>query len=534
MKKLSEISCDDRKFLDIVERGTIKRNGCYVVPLPLRDQELVMPNNKQQAVKRLMGLKRRFIRNDKFFLDYKKHINDLLEKGYARRCNETPIGKTSYIPHHAVYHPRKPGKIRVVFDCSAEFEGKSINKELLPGPDLTNQIVSILIRFHEEKAAVMADVESMYYQVQVPENQQTYLKFLWWENSDIECHPQEFVMCAHVLGGASSGGCSNYTLRRTAVDNEAEFGKAAATTLLNNFYVDDLLKSVGNINIAKQLVKDVISMCGSGGFNLTKFVSNSKELLQSIPEQQRRQGTKDKDLSGDLPTDKALGICWNVADDTFSFKIRLDRTSLTKRTMLSMISSIYDPLGFAAPFVLEGRRILQGLCNQNLPWDMEVNDGVKKEWNKFITRLKHVDELYVRRCIRPDNFWKISKVSIHHFSDASEQGYGQCSYIRMVDEKGRIHCTLLLGKSRVVPKRFVSIPRLELTAAVLLTKMACLLKKVFSLGEVNHQFWTDNKVVLGYIKNDTRRFKTFVANRIYQIKENTNDASRGLSAEWES
>ena len=166
-------------------------------------------------------------------------------------------------------------------------------------------------------------------------------------------------MCAHVFGGASSGGCSNYALRRTTVDNEAEFGRAAASTLFNNFYVDDLLKSVGNINIAKQLVKDVISTCRSGGFNLTKFVSNSKELLQSIPEQKRRQETKDKDLSGDFPTDKALGICENVADDTFSFKIKLDRMSLTKMTMLSMISSIYNPLGFAAPFVLEGRRILQ-------------------------------------------------------------------------------------------------------------------------------------------------------------------------------
>ena len=178
LKNDSEISCDDRKFLDIVERGTLKKNGHYIVPLPFHDQELVKPNNKQQAVKRLMGLKRRFIRDNKFFLDYKKYMNDLLEKEYIRRCNETPTGKTWYIPHHALYHPSKPGKIRVVFDCSAEFEGKSINKELLPGPDLTNQIVSILIRFCEEKVAVMADVESIYYQVQVPENQQTYLNFL--------------------------------------------------------------------------------------------------------------------------------------------------------------------------------------------------------------------------------------------------------------------------------------------------------------------------------------------------------------------
>ena len=126
-----------------------------------------------------MGLKRRFIVDNMFFLDYKKYLNDLLEKDYPGRCNETPAQKTLYIPHHAVYHLSKPGKIRVAFDCSAEFEGKSINKELLPGPDLANQIASILIRFCEEKLAVMADVELMYYQVQVPENQQTYLKFLW-------------------------------------------------------------------------------------------------------------------------------------------------------------------------------------------------------------------------------------------------------------------------------------------------------------------------------------------------------------------
>ena len=129
LQNVSKISCYDRKFLDIVERRTVKENGHYVVPLPFHDQELVMPSNKQQAVKRLMGLKRRFIRGDKFFLDYKKYMNDLLEKGYARRCNETPTGKTWY-PHNAVYHPSKPGKIHVIFDCSADFEGKSINKRV--------------------------------------------------------------------------------------------------------------------------------------------------------------------------------------------------------------------------------------------------------------------------------------------------------------------------------------------------------------------------------------------------------------------
>ena len=116
----------------------------------------------------------------------------------------------------------------------------------------------------------------------------------------------------------------------------------------------------------------------------------------------------------------------------------------------------------------------------------------------------------------------------------------------MVDEKDRVHSSLLLGKSRVAPKKFISVPRLELNAAVLSVKIACLLKKELNLGEVEEWFWTDSKVVLGYIKNDVRRFKTFVANRIQQIRENTevrqwqyvptrenpaDDAFRGLNAE---
>ena len=165
--------------------------------------------------------------------------------------------------------PSKRGKIRVVFDCSAEFQGRSINKELLVhGSDLTNQIIGVLRRFREEKIAFMADVEAMYHQVQVPEDQQLLLKFLWWENHDIDTEPHDYVMCAHVFDATSSARCSNYALRRTVVENEAVFGQAAANALHYNFYVDDLLKSIKDLDSSKQLVRDAINMCKSGSFHL--------------------------------------------------------------------------------------------------------------------------------------------------------------------------------------------------------------------------------------------------------------------------
>ena len=112
----------------------------------------------------------------------------------------------------------------------------------------------------------MVDVESMYYQVKVPDNQQAFLKFLWSNNGNLLEEPWDFVMCAHVFGGISSVSCSNYALRRSAVNNESIFGKAASEALQKNFYVDDLLKFSKDMKSAKELVKDVMNVCKAGGF----------------------------------------------------------------------------------------------------------------------------------------------------------------------------------------------------------------------------------------------------------------------------
>ena len=238
----------------------------------------------------------------------------MLVKGYARRLDDSPVGRTWYISHHGEYHPRKPTKIRVVFDCSAHFAGDSLNQELSTGPDLTNPIVGVLTKFRQGEVAFMADTESMYDQVRVPEYQQTFIKFFWWESRNIEEGPSDFAICAHVFGGVSSASCSNYALKITAKDNTDRYGQEVAEVVKSNFYVDDLLKSVDDPKTAMILVNNVVDMCKSGGFHLTKFISNNRELLMSIPEDRRRNGVKNADLIDDLPTEKVLGIQWNIPE----------------------------------------------------------------------------------------------------------------------------------------------------------------------------------------------------------------------------
>ena len=141
----------------------------------------------------------------------------------------------------------------------------------------------------------------MYFQILVADEHRSLLWFLWWKDGDMSKEIIGHEMCVHVFGGVSSGACSNYALRRTAIENENKYGKDTAETLKSNFYVDDMLKSEENEDKAIRLMKDVKSMCQEGGFNLTKFACNSKRILRSIPEKNRKIDVKNIDLLESLP-----------------------------------------------------------------------------------------------------------------------------------------------------------------------------------------------------------------------------------------
>ena len=167
-----------------------------------------------------------------------------------------------------------------MFDCGAKFHGTSLNKELLPGPDLTSQLVRILTKFRTEEVEFMADVEAMFHQVHIPEKEISFLRYLWWEDVNLE-KIIGYEMCVHVFGGTSSPRCCNYALLRTTVDNVSSYSKEATNTLLRNFYVDDGLKSVPSVRDALKLIQEVRDLCKKCGFKLTKFKSNKKDIVSN-------------------------------------------------------------------------------------------------------------------------------------------------------------------------------------------------------------------------------------------------------------
>ena len=527
-------------------------DGHYEMPVPFRGNTPKLPNNKTLALRRLVKLKTRMENDTNYRQDYIAFMQDIIERGYAEKApheqRHNDDGKLWYIPHHGVYHPQKPGKIRIVFDCSTNFMGHSLNKYLLQGPDLTNSLVGVLCRFRQEAIAFMCDLEAMFHQFKVTEEDRDYLRFYWWENGDTTRNPVQYRMTVHLFGAASSPGCSNFGLKKAATDNEGKFGSGTANFIRNNFYVDDGLKSVASVSEATSLIKNTKSICARGGMRLHKFISNSKEVIVKIAPEDRAKGVKDLDLhSGILPIERALGVQWCVESDTFQFRIVLQDKPLTRRGILSTISSVYDPLGFLAPVTLTGRQILQSLCRDRSDWDDPVPASLRSKWERWRSSLQHLEKLKIQRYYKPHTFGELTSVQLHHFSDASDHGYGQCSYLRLTDDTGQVHCSFVMGKARVTPLRPVTIPRLELTAVLLSARVSASLREELEYDQITKVFYTDSQVVLGYIKNDARRFHVFVANRVQQIRENStpdqwkyietnenpaDESSRGLSPQY--
>ena len=274
---------------------------------------------------------------------------------------------------------------------------------------------------------------------------------------------------------------SNYALKKTPLDCKDVWGSKVSDTVRRNFYVNGMLRSLKFEEEAVELMKDVKLMCKSGRLHLKKFSTNSKKVLEAMPACDRRKSVVECNLSNQsLPTETALGVFSNI-EDVFTFKVNIKQKPKTRRGILSTLSSVYDPLGFLAHFILQGRKIAKGS-----------------------KQIKHC--------------------GLCHFSDASEEGYGQVTCLQKVDENSIIFGNIVMAKSCVTPLKYVSVPRLEVTTATLAVKVAALLKQELHIKVDEEMFLTDSRVVLNYIQNTKRRFKIFAANRIHQIKSNS-DAS---------
>lgn len=221
-------------------------------------------------------------------------------------------------------------------------------------------------------------------------------------------------MKVHLFGASSSPGCANYGLKYLASINEREY-PLAASFIMNHFYVDDGLISLKSVELAIRLVEEAQALCAKGKLHLHKFVYNNREALASVSESDRAVEVENVDFyNGYLPVKNVLGVRWDMENDAFTFNSVLDEKPATQCGILSIVASIYDALGFLAPFIISGKKVLQEMCHKGISWDEPLHIELRSRWEIWLKDLSNLEKIQIPIGLTSSNFGKILRTELQH------------------------------------------------------------------------------------------------------------------------
>ncbi|KAE8291494.1 hypothetical protein D5F01_LYC11102 [Larimichthys crocea] len=492
-EKLVTRSRRDQEAMNLLEAKTrrVEVDGVlrYATPLLRVSNMPTLTAQPEAVLPSLRSTERRLGRDPVKAEAYQAEITKLKKAGYASRISQEQA-KTSkeswFIPHHLVTHN---GKDRIVFNCSYTYRDETLNELLMSGPNLGASLLGVLLRFRELSIAVSSDIKGMFHQVRLLPEDHLLLCFLW---RDLRRDSQPSVYEWQVLpfGTTCSPCCAIYALQRHVHDHTHP-GDAVRESIENHFYVDNWLQSFPTPEMAKDVADELRGLLLEGGFELRQWASSTPDVIGHLPKEIRSESSEQLLNHTDMdPQEPALGLRWLCHSDTLQYKSRpMERPPATMRNIYRVLASQYDPIGFLTPYTTRAKVLVQQLWDKKREWDDPLLPGeLLMAWQEWENELQHLDNIRLPRCyVTPVMDHTATKREVHIFCDASQRAYGSVAYLRTGDVEGHVEVAFLTARSRVAPKRQLSMPRLELCAAL----------------------------------TDSCRFKVFAGTRIAEIQELT-------------
>ena len=506
-------ACSDKEvkesyFLKHV-KDTIRQTeeGRVEVSLPWKEGFPSSLNcNRDQAMSKLHSLERRLEKSNLADI-YEQEMSTIISE-FAEPVPEEDVAQRRgwYLNHFPVLRPGKSTSCRVVWNSAAVYDGLALNDGLFKGPDLLNNLFMVLVAWRSEKSAVVGDIRKMFNQVQLAVPDRAYHRFLW-RNKDSSQPPKDYQWKRLPFGDKPAPDLSISALRFLA-DKLSPTYSDAAEIIKHNCYMDDLAFSVKSNQDALRLKSELNIILSSGKFAVKGWHSNSKDV-DEFPDERF--------------TD-VLGLHWNKGLDVIQVKVPTFAAPkvITKRTMLSCIAKLWDPLGALAPVTVSLRILMQSLWSRNLTWDEAVDEDTASEFVKQMEDIDQLQSFWFNRCIisAPSN----DSIELHGFCDGGEKAYGAAVWMRVPTDDG-FHLNFVAAKSFVSPLKKKSIPRIELLAAVILTRLIATICDTLPCSKSNVTLWTDNAIVLHWLKMPVTCYKPFVSTRIQEINETFTDTS---------
>ena len=497
---------EDRTLKRLVSSIKINDKNEVEIEIPMNDKVELLGNNYEQVKKRQESLEQRLNKHDIYQL-YWELIQKSKEQGYIEEIDDPnpEKGQKSYVTHFYVLKESLTTPVRIVFDAKAKVGNTvSYNDCVETAPDLQNLLIDILLNFRKNPIAFSMDVKQMFSQVRIPEHQYDMNRFIFRapgeEKFRVFCHTRWWF-----------GNTASPTAAQLAVVKMAESKKdelpLGSVTVDQKRYMDDTIDTAATVEQAIKTVDECIKIFDISGMKVQKLISNSKEVVMSVPVDLRLEGYE----SGDLRDTKVLGYPWKTKPDLISLarpKTQKPEPK-TKRGLLHTLASVYDPLGLISPYTVCSRLLMSTLWRKNYSWDEKLPPDIQKDISVWYQQLQNLSDFEVPRQVVPDKM-----TAIHIFCDSSEPAYGVAGYIVGKNTSG-----LLMGKGRVHSSKPMSIPRKELQACVLAAKIGATLKRIYPGIPIT--YWTDSYNCLCWICNDCRRYKQYVGNRVAFIQENS-------------
>ena len=371
------------------------------------------------------------------------------------------ISDIYYLPHHAVLKESSTTtRTRVVFDGSAKTSnGNSLNSILATGPVVQQDLFTIVLRFRTHAYVLAGDIPKMYRQVRINPRDYSLQRILWYDDKMSKVIPYNLQTVTYGL--VSSSFLATRCLVEISNQNCVSYPEACKS-IKCDFYVDDLLTGCDDIDQLKKLYQDISFLLSQYGFSLHKCHSNIADLFENSNSYVKLD--KDEHI-------KTLGLSWDPHSDNFVYQMILNDKDIvyTKRSIISIISSLFDPLGLLTPIIVTFKVFIQELWCSNLQWDQALPSSLSDKWNLLYSQLKLAISFKIPRFVKISD--SVVSVQLHGFCDASITAYGACLFIRSTNANGDVAVHLLCSKSRVAPIKQISIPKLELNAALLLSRL---------------------------------------------------------------
>ncbi|XP_062716224.1 uncharacterized protein LOC134291885 [Aedes albopictus] len=520
-------SKEDQRAKMLLQTTTRRIGNAFETGLLWKVDEVRFPNSYGMAYKRMCSLEKRLNKESTLYERVRQQVRDYESKQYAHKATYHELSTTGadqcwYLPLGIVLNPKKPNKLRMIWDAAAKVDGVSLNSALLKGPDYLTSLPAVIGKFRLYQFALTGDIREMFHRFFIRPQDRQFQRFLFRD------HPQEepitYVMDVAIFGAACSPSSAQYIKNLNAKDYEAEYPRAVEA-IVDRHYVDDYLDSFGTIEEAVQIGRQVKTIHAAGGFEIRNFLSNETTIAAQVGDESP-EAEKNICVEKDEQIESVLGMKWIPSSDTFTFTVSLRDNLLhvleqshvpTKREVLRTVMSFFDPLGLISFFLIHGRTMMQDIWATGIQWDDPITEEILMQWKQWIGLIPKLSTLRVPRCyLKGARENSYSMLQIHTFVDASQSAYSCAVYFRVDTPEGPA-VSLVAAKSKVAPLKMLTIPRLELQAAVLGSRLLNSVLAMHSLSVTKRVLWSDSNTVLAWIRSDQRRYHQYVGFRIGEI-----------------